>query len=453
LEAPGFTNFFLKNPCEKNQRQGFVEYLLDKQCGISSAKTLEEYTWEVDRKYSGNGSIKIMPAGNLDTDIETNDFLKNHLTHYIEGLARIDMENQEYITTILKNILDDIRRAYNPDVILIDSRTGLNDMMGISVCLLSRFVVGFFRNDVQSLPGLNFFLQKMIGKDEVEPYLINSILPSSRTSKNEMFGSFKSDISTIINSISPETELNFPCFPLSRNADLEIIGTIFENIDEFVELIKNKEIKDYTIFFESITERLKNYVNQEKRKISSKTLSESKYIMSEQSNELDSAIGELESAIEIDKVPTTDEISRADEHQKNKWAEAIKEKILSTTYKKIRELDLYAENLSIESEYHNQRFFFRTCMNDLFNIDKSIILGSKGTGKSYIYNALKSQEIVTFLKEKANQKDNYRFFYTIDKKERIFKVNKLGKDIPANLKYRFWLIYTWQIVIKDITIT
>lgn len=436
LEAPGFSNFFLKNPSENNQRQGFVEYLLDKQCNLASNKILEEYTWEVDHKFSGQGNIRIMPAGNLDTECSTDDFLKTHLSHYVEGLSRIDIENQDYIMHIFNGIIEDIKKSFSPDVILIDSRTGLNDVMGISVCLLSKFIVGFFRNDVQSIPGLSFFLKKMIERDDIEPFLINSILPSSRTSKNEIFETFQSDVQSIIDSINPETTLSFPCFPISRNEDLEVIGTAFEKIDDFVDLIRNKDIKDFRIFFESISKRISDFTS--KRNLNVIT------------NDVDETTSDLPSEETKEKAPTLDDINRASDEQKTKWISNIKEKILSTTYSKIQELNLYAENLSIEDEFENKRFFFRSCMNDLFNTDKPIILGSKGTGKSYIYNALKSKKIVSFLKQKANKKDDFYFLYTIDRKDRIFKVSKFNKNINDSLKYRFWLIYTWQILSKDI---
>ena len=92
-------------------------------------------------------------------------------------------------------------------------------------------------------------------------------------------------------------------------------------------------------------------------------------------------------------------------------------------------------------------------MNDLFNIDKSIILGSKGTGKSYIYNALKSKKIVQNLKERAKKIDNYHFVYTIDKRDRIFRVNKFEVTKERTFQYRFWLIYTWHILSKEIAST
>ena len=62
---------------------------------------------------------------------------------------------------------------------------------------------------------------------------------------------------------------------------------------------------------------------------------------------------------------------------------------MQATKEKLDNISLYAENIDIEKEFRNRQFFFRNCMNDLFNLDKFLIIGSKGTGKSYIYSALK----------------------------------------------------------------
>lgn len=439
FEAPGFTNFFLKNAEEENQRQGFVEYFLDKESGVSSEKHLESYTWEVESKFSGSGSIRIMPAGNLDSQIPTNDFLKTNLSHYIEGLARIDFTNQEYIIEQFTGIINDLRESFNPDVILIDSRTGFSEVMGLAAFQLSKFVVGFFKNDAQSLPGLNFFLRNMVERKYIEPYLINSILPSSSRTRIPIFNSFKEDVKNMIETIEEDSNFNPPCFSISRNEDLELLGTKVDDPDFFARLIRNGEVKEYKDLFEDLFEEL----TKEER------------IQINKSPDITSSTKHHKNDINEDVLtvaPKLDKINNANvtEEEKEYWKRSIKEKILNSTREKILKTSLYAENLSIEEGFENNQFFFRTCMNDLFNIDKFMILGSKGTGKSYIYNALKSVKIVESLKAKANKIDNFHFIYTIDRKDRFFKVDNFQKGSNKQFQYRFWLIYTWQIISKDI---
>ena len=42
-------------------------------------------------------------------------------------------------------------------------------------------------------------------------------------------------------------------------------------------------------------------------------------------------------------------------------------------------------------------------MEDLFNPDKILVLGNKGTGKSYIYRSLREKSIVNALQKRANK--------------------------------------------------
>lgn len=441
FEAPGFTNFYLKNAGEENQKQGLVEYLLDKSTAQNKIE-LEKYTWEVDEKYRGKGSIRIMPAGNLDRSINTEDFLKTNLNHYIEGLARIDFVYEDYILAQFRELVTDLHSSFHTDIVLIDSRTGFGDIMGITAFHLSKFVVGFFRNDAQTLPGLHFFLDMVVKRDDIEPYIIHSILPQSLSLRRTLHNRFKEDVKEITDRLSDDAGFDFPCFPISRNENLEILGTTTENTDDLIELIQNKEIRDYKELFERLSDSIKN-------RISDRTIEEV-YVKDDEQSVLVEEIAEKKNDI-LNAPPTLDDINKVSVEIQSIWAKEIQKKLLQATKDKLDKIDLYAENIDIEKEFRNRQFFFRNCMNDLFNLDKFLIIGSKGTGKSYIYSALKNQGIVNELKVRANKQDNYTFLYMIDKKDRIFRVNKFSHTTTTKrFQYRFWLIFTWQILIKEI---
>ncbi|MDI9356794.1 MAG: AAA family ATPase [Chitinophagaceae bacterium] len=236
FEAPGFTNFFLKYPNEENQRNGLIEYIFDKKTKLTSKEYLERYTWEVDNTFIKNdfldgkkGSIKIMPAGNLKSDFQnpSKDFLQYDMNHYLEALARINLVNQDAIMNTFTEVIQDIQDTFQPDVILIDSRTGFNDVMGVTAMQLSQIMVGFFRNDIQSLPGIKFFIDNAMQRMKyIEPYLINSILPHNISLKKNIFNDFKQKIQNITGTLQREDaewDLEFPCFPLSKNENIEIL--------------------------------------------------------------------------------------------------------------------------------------------------------------------------------------------------------------------------------------
>ncbi len=449
FEAPGFTNFFLKNSGEENQQQGFIEYFFDKNIlQDTSGENLEKYTWEVEKKYCGHGSIRIMPAGNLNRSQPTNDFLQTHLNHYIEGLARVDFVDEKYIISEFSGLLSNLQKAFNPDIILIDSRTGFNDIMGITAFHMSQIIVGFFRNDAQTLPGLHFFLDTVIKRTDLEPFLVNSILPQSLTLRRLMHNRFNEDVKQIVNKLSDE-ELDFPCFPVGRNENLEVLGTPSEQTDDLIDLIKSKDIRDYKDLFERLADRIGSIIQENKKQnLSDDTASQSGAEENFQEIKAESqSDGEL-----LAVPPSLSDINQANSDTQGEWMRFIKNKILLQTKQKLDETNLYAENQDVGKDFKNGQFYFRECMNDLLNLDKVIILGSKGTGKSYIYSALKNKEIVDALKKRANKNDNYVFFNMVDKKTRILKVNRFGKEKPRSFVNRFWLVYTWQILIREISL-
>lgn len=400
LEAPGLTNFFLINPAEKNQRNGLVEYILDKETGYASATDIRNYVWEADHSFTDEGTIYIMPSGNLDTDyIDLDKQFDTHLNHYIEGISRIDFANKDYSYRLFNGVMNDLYKQLRPDVILIDSKTGVSDIMGITVCELSDKAVGFFRNDMQSYPGLYFFIDSMLKSSSIEPFIVNSILPVALKGK-KLFEQFKNDVADIIDTIAPSSGCSFQCFPISRLEELSLIGTNAEEIGEFTDMIRHSLVKDYSELFEAITK-----------------------------------------SIYSQKIKTSDIL----EAYNNKC-----ENILSNTAKVLDSIDLYADNVDIKSDLNKGVFFYRRCMGDLLNMDKFLVLGSKGTGKSYLYNALRETSVVERIKANTSKQGNYHFIYTIDRKDRILHTDRINGDVSPNAKYRYWIIYTWNSIFSDI---
>jgi len=151
FEAPGIINFF-DIDFVKNPKNGIIEYLLDSQSSKSDLD-FKNYYIEVSKKFSGTGNIYVIPAGNI--------FDLKNIKSYIEGLSRIDINTAESILKKIKNLLNIIKKEFSPDMILIDSRTGFNDIFGLLSYSLSSLVVGFFTDNKQNTPGLEIFLELM----------------------------------------------------------------------------------------------------------------------------------------------------------------------------------------------------------------------------------------------------------------------------------------------------
>lgn len=446
MEAPGFTNYFLKVPQENNQRNGLIEYIFDKKSRLIKSSDIVKYTREVDKTICNNGEIRIMHSGNLNYGKDELNKEVIDLNHYIQGLSRLDLQTTGYSANLLGNVIKDIEEQYNPDVILLDSRTGINDVFGLAISHLSDFVVGFFRNDVQTLPGLAYFIQETHSYNKLTNiFIVHSILPPGKQSKERMLKNFKATVDEMISEINNE-DVYIEVFPLQRKEELEAVGTNDEDINEFYDLIKEKEFKDYNKLFETIADKLKDIPDNLRfgDTYSQKTLNINEDIQN---------FGNIEKLLQ--KPFNADELNRLSEQEREELVNEIRHGILKIFSRNLGSIDLYAENINnVLTDFKEHKFFLRNCMKDLFNLDKYIILGSKGTGKSYLYRALKEQEIVEVIQKFSAKDGKFYFLEAINKQNLILTIDKIqNDDITEEDKYRFWIIYTWQVLLRWIETT
>ncbi|MEW7883587.1 tyrosine-protein kinase family protein, partial [Acinetobacter baumannii] len=148
FEAPGLLNFFSVKQFS-NPKNGVVEYINDKKFD-NSIELDEDYYYQIANQYSGEGTIYMMPAGNIFS------YEKNS---YLEGLSRLDTFGPSVFHQDMEFLINDIQEKLNPDVILIDSRTGFNNVFG-ALTKLSNHIVALFGDDIQNQPGIEFLLDK-----------------------------------------------------------------------------------------------------------------------------------------------------------------------------------------------------------------------------------------------------------------------------------------------------
>lgn len=438
FEAPGFTNYFLNDPGIPYNQNGIIEYLTDAE--FDTNIDISNYMWEVAKDpFSGQGEIWVMPAGNLSTIYETNDFLKNSLNHYLEGLARLDIASPMYLMNRIKTeVIDKICEKIKPNFILIDSRTGFNDIFGITAIELSKVMIGFFGNNAQTHPGLHFFIDTLFKQYSTDGLIVNAILPESgwRT----IFDDFKDEVNKIATNIRSSQEISLDPLKIRRNSILEKIGIKREDKRDFIELINERQFGDYNALFDKIYDL---------------SIEKQRYI---------------EENIIHDNI--TPSVSEHEDYTKNNIN--VNSSLINNTIREIspkrtiletlqKELPhLYADQVNekgkaidFEQELKNNRYFFRKCMSDLFNASRMLIIGNKGTGKSYIYESLKYKEIVNELQKKANKPDSYKyhFFHLIELDNPHFFVdtNEFDDWSKENIdKYfsRFWKVFIWRSIMQ-----
>ncbi len=153
LEAPGIHTFGALRP--EAPSPGVVEYVTD-YIASQSAPDVRQYTYDRSETTSAGGRLWIMPAGKGDTA-------------YRRRLASIDWQRlyrelDGYL--FFEDLKAQWRDAFDPDYVLIDSRTGHTDVEGICTRQLPDAVVILFFPNEQNLSGLKEVVHDIRGEVE-----------------------------------------------------------------------------------------------------------------------------------------------------------------------------------------------------------------------------------------------------------------------------------------------
>ena len=242
LQSLGMRGAFFSISQFNTPKNGVVEYLNDKKFD-SSVKLNEDYVYQVSNRYSGEGQIHLMPAGNV--------FSLNKKM-YLEGLSRLDIFGPSVFLKDMNTLIEEIQETYNPDVILIDSRTGFNNVFG-SLSRLSDHVVAIFGDDTQNKPGIEFIL------DKHEGCLLHSkltlVLSIVSTNIRKRLANINSQVANYISERGGEDTV-IPSFVFPREAALEMIGTPEESEDDFKYFSSKSSPTSYTPFLNHMDEVL-----------------------------------------------------------------------------------------------------------------------------------------------------------------------------------------------------
>lgn len=407
LEAPGYLNFFdlsEHNGLRSGKKNGLVEFLSDAQFTAHPEELdLNDYIVNVgdDNKnnfaYNNLNNIWIIPAGNLNEGYsELAD--ESDRNDYLEGLAKVNLSSVDSIVKYFNILLDKINETIEPDIILLDSRTGFNDIFGTAALYLSSSVVGFFGFSRQTQPGLMNLLKEYYKPNNTfSLQLVFSILPEN--ADETWVENHKKDVLQYINYVGSENK-NYPSsLYLHRNSLLEKIGTGDDLSDSaFVELVKGRKFYDYNLLF----------------------------------NQINSQFFKEAPAIVFSR---------------NTPAIQLRNVVL----KHLKEALVNVSNFAEDTEIKEEQFFYRNCMKELFDPKKFLIQGYKGTGKTYLYKALADKEIsANIQKWSGKQKRDVLdpIFVNIlpaNEVSLVFdNIRYASIDEPEYYFNTFWQIYTWN---------
>lgn len=429
FEAPGFTNYFgYRFGEETQQKYGLAEYILDRQFLSPKGEDYIEnnliplfestYSYKVGSEYT-NGDIRVIKAGNYES---------SNTKNYLESLARLDISN----VNIFQQFLIDLKKAFSLDqdnsVILIDSRTGFNDTFA-TLYALSQIVVGVFGTNTQSKTGLEYFLNTFLqikkdenGKElplEKEVLFVQSF--SSQTNDNE-----------VLYSIAKEY--------FESNGDKFISGnSSMPHKDRFFKSGR---------YYETLGKIGETSISKEQEIEINRFITDELYIINRK------FFDEVESLTSKKKT-----LNKAEIIADNKSSKSMLH-ITTITQKQHIIENIVIPNAHAEEDSSKRGvFYFRKGMRDIFNWDKFIISGSKGTGKTFMYLAMSIptvQDDLCTIEDKNREDYLFINILPIHKEgEKHFNTNTFtDSDIYGinNFFERFWLVYVANKLLKNSTI-
>lgn len=409
FEAPGLVNFFRAG--SELQKGGVVEYLNDSL--FDSTTDLNEYVYDIEKVYSGSGSIKLMPAGDIFSSEED-------LAGYLEGLSRIDLQGVGLVS-VFERLISKIQEEYLPDVILVDSRTGFNNIFGALV-RHSKLVVALCGDDVQNVPGTEY-VGNMLKNLDIPICFVLSIISSNYSRRSNNFtqyihDSFGYDVDT---------------FYFDRQNTLEFIGTPLSDMDDLNDFIDGEggsaQYQKFFKYIEDITSVVSVVENECIEANVNDIGCEDEAGPDNAGSGYDCSASNVLSESGVD------------------FQDSLNNEILNDTKEHLP--DLYAENVIFTTSYIEDYFYIRPCMEDFFIPEKVLLLGDKGTGKTAFYLALQQDEFFNLLLEKSQKKHlNYRVFNATNYENDRFEILGLHDEYLKNELFikKFWIYYIWNAI-------
>lgn len=344
LEAPGLSTLLKQEQGVEYPKYGVVDYLVECE-KYNEYLDLNDYIYPIGNKNllgMAGGELLVMQAANLiDSDYE----------NYYTKLSRLDFNMPKFINqdNPISRLLNNINRQYEPDYIFIDSRAGIHDIGGLALLNYSDEVVALFYGNEQNMLGMKFVLPRLARVD-VPFYLINTPVPVlEEAAEEEMACYLKNSFEILCQSdyfseIPDMFDESSPHYPLNISYD-----AVAANVNSDLKLVQ------------LITKDGENNIYKK-----------------------------------IAKMLTTDREDRAIE---DFLGDIDKRKILDSVQDIINFDTASAENEFNSFESLKKNFYPLKEYKNIFDNNKFIITGSKGSGKTALFKVLNCQEYAQALAE------------------------------------------------------
>lgn len=373
LEAPGLST--LLKPETEYPKYGVVDFLIENEA-CQTGIDIDDYIYSINnKKLIGltGGELFVMQAANLET---------GKIDDYYNKLSRIDFNLPKYMEekNSISELIQKLKEAYDPDFIFIDSRAGIHDIGGLTLFRYSDEVVPIFYGNEQNMLGLKFVMPKLVQLD-IPFYLVNSPMPvADEESEAELNCYLKNSLEILEETgyfvdIPDVFDESSPHYPI--NIRYDVLNTNLGNADRIYQILNlNGEDNVYKLLSRKLS------ANIDEPDI-------------EAFGEEDGKTALLESIRKI--IPF--EVAAAE----NEFAD----------------LDSLMKNFYPLKEYRY-----------IFDNNKFLITGSKGSGKTALFKVLKCSEYAHKLAKYVDVKSDL-----IEQTEWIIGLDSKG-DFPSQANFR-----------------
>lgn len=408
LEAPGLHLKFKEYLTQSKIKRGLVEYINDFQNNSVLPTEIKNHIVNIDYAGTLNGSINLLPAGNINS----ND--------YWAKLSSIDWKELFYSeqsngVNLLLHLKELIKNDYNPDFILIDSRTGITDISGIAMTLLSDSVVTLAANNDENIIGTSKVIRSLLQEENnlmgIQPtiYFVLSRIPYYQDLDKKHIE--KGIIDRALETINKDGEILKEIFVIHSDRDLEEEEKFKINQKSIFDDDSSVPIEeDYLNLFEALTKD--DLTKEEIERFNN--LRESELLIEEARNTQDNAIkiNLLKKALNLNK-------SAEEAH----W-------LLSLIYDSIENFDKSIEHANLALEINDSLYYHfikAHSLKQLGKVEESLdVLENILKRDENFYYALELLGNIFY--EKSNFKKSLNFFLKIveNTKERSGVYNSIA---------------------------
>lgn len=253
LEAPG-VHFKLKNHFPVNMpkaKNGIVDYIYEFTENGNFYNKIKPYSYALPAINEFQKPIDVIPAGDVEDSA------------YWQKLARINWQSMFYEESgqgleLFLDLKQKIEKEFEPDFLLIDSRTGITDIAGITLKLLADEVIVLAANNDENLFGTKRIIKSLLDPEKSIFDKIPNIsfvltrLPNDRTPQEEATEyQLKTKLQTELKEI-----LNIENFDINIIHSERDLGLSEVKISYLGNIASNSEIShDYTMLFSKLTSK------------------------------------------------------------------------------------------------------------------------------------------------------------------------------------------------------